>query len=74
MEDILHKLDVGMNMKMAIRRYCQLADIEEDNLEETVHKLKCMKLYEIQKLNSELKINLKSQPMGITPMTDSIKR
>lgn len=75
MEEILDKLKVGINMKMAIRRYCQLANIKNDVIEETVEKLKQMKMYEIQKLNSELKSKLHEQESNaIRPMTDNIKR
>lgn len=74
MEEILNKLEVGMNMKMAIRRYCELAKITDEMLEETIMKLKNMKLYEIQKLNSELKSNPSDEPSSLSPMTDSIKR
>ena len=75
MEEILDKLEVGINMKMAIRRYCQLASITQDIMEETIEKLKKMKLYEIQKLNSELKyVPKQEEPTGIKPITDSIKR
>jgi hypothetical protein len=73
MEEILNKLEVGINMKMAIRRYCQLANITDDIIEETIEKLKQMKLYEIQKLNSELKSKPREE-QEIRPMTDNIKR
>lgn len=71
MDEILEKLKVGINMKMAIRRYCELSRVAGDILEETIEKLKGMKLYEIQKLNSELKNKSREE---IRPLTDGIKR
>lgn len=81
MEDILNKLEIGINMRMAIRTHLKLVNVPPEEIEEKILELKKLKLYEIQKLNSDLKkgglVPPEPEPEpgpGPEPLTNSIKR
>ena len=72
MEDILNKLEIGINMRMAIRTHLKLANVAPDEIEEKISELKKLRLYEIQKLNSDLKKGVSRE--GFVPEGQGISR
>jgi len=72
LQSTLDKLQVGINMKMMIRKYIELYKIPENDIQDVIQFLRTKKLYEIQNLNSIKKKQL-SQETEILSLTESIK-